>query len=94
MVSTRLVFSESSSTFNNTSVTVPKAPIKFGIIATFMFLNPSIPLQAPGISFFFQFYSVVSRDSKFHNFASFVFFAFWLSLCLVVFLRLGDPFVC
>ena len=41
---------------------------------------------------FFQFYSVVSRDSKVHNLASFLFFV-WLSLGLVFWPRLDDPFV-
>ena len=37
MVSTRLPSSNSSTPFNNPLVTVPKAPITFGIIVTFMF---------------------------------------------------------
>ena len=58
----------------------------------------AIPLNGPGpfIFFsFFQFYSMVSRDSKVHNFASFLFFFFWWLLYgLVVWPRLGNPFVC
>ena len=43
---------------------------------------------------FFQFYSVVSRHSKVHNFTSCLSFFFnWLSLDLVVWQRLDDPFV-
>ena len=42
---------------------------------------------------FFQFYSVVSRDSKVDNFASSLFFC-WLLLSLVFWSRLGDPCVC
>ena len=42
-----------SSPFDNPLVTVPKAQITIGIIVTFMFL----------LFTFFQFYSVVSRDS-------------------------------
>ena len=56
---------KSSSPFNNPLVTVPKAPITIGIIVTFMVL----------LFTFFQFYSVVSRDSKVHNRASSL---FWL----------------
>ena len=41
---------------------------------------------------FFQFYSVVSRDSKVDYFASSLFF--WLLLSLVVWPGSGDPFVC
>ena len=37
MVSTRLPTSKSSRPFNNSLVTVPKAPITIGIIVTFMF---------------------------------------------------------
>ena len=37
MVSTRLPTSKSSSPFSDPLVTVPKAPIKIGIIVTFMF---------------------------------------------------------
>ena len=41
-VSTRPPTSKSSSPFNNPLVTVPKAPIKIGIIVTFMFHTFSI----------------------------------------------------
>ena len=37
MVSTRPVISKPSSPFNNSSVSVPRAPITIGIIVTFMF---------------------------------------------------------
>ena len=42
---------------------------------------------------FFQFYSVVSRDGNVHNTASSLFLR-WFLYVLVVWLRLGDPFVC
>ena len=42
MVSTRLPTFKSSWPFNNTLVTVPKAPITIGIIVTFMFHSFSI----------------------------------------------------
>ena len=48
MVSTRPLISKSSSPFNNSSVTVPRAPIKIGINITFMFHSFSIPEQGPG----------------------------------------------
>ena len=67
MVSTRPPTSKPSSPFNNPSVTVPKAPITISIIVTFMFHSF---LQFPRkvevlilLFTFFQFYSVVSRDS-------------------------------
>ena len=67
MVSTRPPTSKSPSPFNNPSVTVPKAPITISIIVTFMFHSF---LQFPRkvevlilLFTFFQFYSVVSRDS-------------------------------
>ena len=78
MVSTRLPLSKSSSPFYNPSVTVPKAPITSDIILTFMFHNFSNSLARSRYLFFLftflQFYSVVSRDSKVHNFASSLFF--------------------
>ena len=81
MVSSRLQTSKSSSPFNNYLVTVPKAPITIGIIVTFMF--QSFFFQFPNkvkvliqIFTFFQFYSVVSWDSKVDNFANSLFFSF------------------
>ena len=77
MVSTGSLISKSSCPFNNPLDTVPKAPITIGIIVTFMFHSFfSIPLQSRGtyLSFHFQFYSVVSRDSKIHNPANSLFF--------------------
>ena len=43
---------------------------------------------------FFQLYSVVNWDSKGHNPACYLFFFCWLLLGPVVWLKLGDPFVC
>ena len=68
MVSIRTPTSKSSSPFSNPLVTVPNAPITIGIIATCMFHSFFNSLA------FFQFYSVVSRDSKVDNFASSLFF--------------------
>ena len=71
MVSTRPPTSKSPSPFNNPSVTVPKAPITIGIIVTFMF---HIFFQFPSkvevlilLFTLFQFYSVVSQNSKVDN---------------------------
>ena len=77
-VSTRSLISKSSSLFNNPLVTVRKASITIGIIVTFMFLSffqfPSKVQVFILLFTFFQFYSVVSWDSKIHNFASSLFF--------------------
>ena len=99
MVSSRLSTFKSARPFNNRFVTVPKATIKIVIIVTFMFHNFfrfSSKVESLISPFtFFQFYSVVSRDSKADNFADLLFFFFcWLSLGLVFWPRLGDPFVC
>ena len=66
MVSTRPPTSKSSSPFSNPLVTVPKAPITIGIIATFMFhsfFQFPCKVEVLIVHFtFFQFYPVVSRD--------------------------------
>ena len=96
MVSPRPPTSNSFSPFSNPLVTVPNAPITIGIIVTCMFhsffqfpikVEVLIPLFT-----FFQFYSVVSRDSKVDYFASSLFC--WLLLSLVFWPGFGDPFVC
>ena len=93
MVTTHPPISKSSSPVNNPLVTVPKVPITISIIVTFMFhffFQFSSKVKVLILLFtFFQFYSVVSWDSKVHNFASSLFF-----VDLVIWLRLGDPFVC
>ena len=73
MVSIRPTTSESSSPYKNPLVTVPKAPITIGIIVTCMF-HIFFPFHSKVevlilLFTFFQFYSVVSRDSKVDNFA-------------------------
>ena len=109
MLSTRPPTSKSSSPFSNPLVTVPNAPITIGIIVTFMFHSffqfPS-KVDVLLLFTFFQFYSVVSRDSKVDNFAislffffliSFFFFFFffcWLLLGLVFWPKLGDLGLC
>ena len=78
MVSTRPPTSKSSSPFSNPLVTVPNAPITFGIIVTCMFHSFfQFPSKVEGLIIlftFFQFYSVVCRDSKVDYFASSLFF--------------------
>ena len=67
MVSTHPPSSKSSRPFYNPLVIVPKAPITIGTIVTF-----SRKIEVLIILFtFFQFYSVVSWDSKVNNFAIF-----------------------
>ena len=81
MVSTCPLISKSSSPLNNPLVTVPKAPITIGIVVTFMFhsffLFPNKVQVLILLFIFFQFYSVVSRDSQVHNSASSLFFSFF-----------------
>ena len=94
--STRPPTSKSSSPFSNPLVTVPNAPITIGIIVTSMFhsfFQFSSKVEVLIFLFtFFQFHSVVSRDSKVDNFASSLFY--WLLLGLVFWPRLGDLCVC
>ena len=81
MVSTHTPISKSSSPFNNPLVTVPKAPITIGIIVTFMFhsfFQFSSKIEVLILLFlFFQFYSVVSQDSRIYNFANSLLFFFF-----------------
>ena len=85
MVSTRSPTSKSSSPFSNPLVTVPTAPITIGIIVTCMFHSffqfPSKVEVLIPLFTFFQFYSVVSRDSKVDYFAS--------SLFLLIIIKYG-----
>ena len=73
MVSAPPPTSKSSSLLNNPLVTVPNATITIGIIVTCMFHRffqfPSKVEVLILLFTFFQFYSVVSRDSKVDNFA-------------------------
>ena len=59
MVITRPLISKSSCPFTNPLVTVPKEPITFGIIVTFMFHSFSIPKQGPGTYPSFHFLSIL-----------------------------------
>ena len=78
MVSTRSTTSKSSRPFNNPLVTVPKPPITIGIIITCMFHRffqfPSKVEVFILLITFFQFYSMVSRDTKVDNFSNSLFF--------------------
>ena len=89
MVSTHLPISKSSSPFSNPFATVPKAPITIGIIVTCMFHSffqfhskvEVLMLLLP----FFQFYSLVSRDSKVYNFSiSLLFFFFFFFFLIII----------
>ena len=81
-VSTRPPTSKSSRPFNNPLITVPKAPITIGIIVTFIY-HSFVQFSCNSLFIFFKFYSVVSRDSKVHNFADFLF------LLLMIIIRSG-----
>ena len=75
MVSTRPLISKSTHPCTNPLVTVPSAPITIGITVTFMFQSFKFPRNVQVIILlfaFFQFYSVVSRNSKVHNLANFL----------------------
>ena len=97
MVSTRPPTSKSSNPFSNPLVTVPNAPIAIGIIVTCMlhsFFHFFCKVEALILLFtFFQFYSVVSRDSKIDNFGKLSFFC-WLLFGLVFWPKLGAPCDC
>ena len=83
MVSTRPLTSKSSSPFSNPLVTVPNALITIGIFVTCMFhsfFQFSSKVEVLIFLFtFFQFYSVVSRDSKVNYFAN----SFFLLLIII-----------
>ena len=70
-VSTHPVISKSSSSGTNPLGTIPRAPITIGIIVTFMFHSFFNSLaRSRFLSYFshpFNFYCVVSRNSKIHN---------------------------
>ena len=82
VVSACPLISKSSCPFINPFVTVPRTPITIGIIDIFMFHSffqfPSKVQVLILLFAFFQFYSVVSRDSKVNNSASSLFPFFFL----------------
>ena len=97
MVSTRPPTPKSFSPFNNPLVTVQKAPITIGIIVTFMFHSCCfVFFQFPSkvevlmlLFRFFQFYSVVSQDSKIDNFANSLFFFFFFFFFFLLIIKSG-----
>ena len=97
IVSTRPPIFKSSRPFNNSMVTVPKAPITIGIIVTFMFhsfcnsLARSRYLSFSSLSFSFILWSVGTAKSTILR-VLFFFFC-WLLLGPVFWPRLGDPFL-
>ena len=102
IVSTRPLISKSSSSCINPLVTIPTAPIITGITDTFIFHDFFNSLSRSRTYLFYflflltfvQFYFVVNQESKVYNSASFCLHFFcWLLQYLVVWPRLGDPFV-
>ena len=81
---------KSFSLFNNPLLTVPKAPITIGIIFTFMFHSFFQFLSKVEVLIlrytFFQFYSVVSRDSKGDSCAnSLLFYSFIIIIIIIIY---------
>ena len=96
IVSTHPLISKFSSPFISPFVTVLRVPITIGITVTFIFhsfFNSLARFNYLSFLTIFQFYFVVCWDSKVHNFARSLFFLILL-LGLVVWPRLGDPFIC
>ena len=99
MIFTRPLISKSSSPFDNSLVTVPKAPITISIFLTLMFYRFLIPWRGPGTYPSIHFLSVLFcgqpgyQSPQFCKF-SFFFVGGWFLLGLVFWLRLVDPFVC
>ena len=98
MISGRPLNSKSFSLYINLLLTIPSAPITIGIIVIFMFhgfffnfLSRSKYSSFFSPSFSFTLWSARTVGSLFFLF---FFFFFWLSLNLVVWLRLDDPFLC
>ena len=90
MVTTRPLISKSSSLCTNPQVTVPRAPITLGIIVTFVFHSffqvlSKVELLIPLFTFF-QFYSVVRRNSKVHTSASPLFLLIIIIIIIILLL--------
>ena len=75
MVSTRSPISKSSSPRINSLVIVSRAPITIGVTFIFIFRSFCNVLVLLFLFAFFQFFSVVNRDSKVHISASSLFLA-------------------
>ena len=99
MISARPLISNSSSPFINPKVTVPSAPITTGITITFMCHNSfSLLQQGSGTYLSFRSFSILpsghlERESPLLDILSCCCCCCCLSLYLVVWLILGDPFV-
>ena len=91
MVFTRPPTSKSSCPFNNSLVTVMKAPVTIGISVTFMFHSfiqlPSKVEVLILLSTFFELYSEVSQNSKVHNFASSIFLLIIIFVIIIYLLK-------
>ena len=96
VVSTHPLISKTSSSCINPLMIVPRAPISIGIPVTFMFHSFfSSLVRSRYLSFFsltFSFTQWSARTAKSTN-RHVLFFFYWLSLGLVIWPRLGDPFV-
>ena len=93
MVSSRPLISECFNPFISLLVTVPRGLITIGITVTFMFLSFFNSLARSWYLSFFSFsfnFTTLSQDSKVHYSAISLFL---VDLGLVVWTRLGDPFV-
>ena len=93
MVSTRPLTSKCSSPFSNPVVTLPKAPYTIDKIVTFMFYSFfQFPCKVEVLIIlftFFQFYSVVNRESKVIIFAISLFFSFFFFFFCLIIIRFG-----
>ena len=97
MASTRLLISKASNPYTNHLVTVPSTPITSLSCSIVFFQFSSKVLVLISLFAFFQIYPAVSWNGKVHYSVGFLFLSFfffcWLSLGLVVWPRLVDPFV-
>ena len=90
IVSIRPLISNSSISCTNLLGTEPRAPITIGITVTFMFHSFfSVLWQGRGIYLSFCFPSVLPQSPQCGRFS----FSCWISLGLVVWPRLDDPFI-
>ena len=96
MVFTRSLISKSSSPWINSLVTVPRAPITTGITVTFTFHCFFVWLARSWyLSLFWLYYDFIllsARTAKF-TIQQILFLFCWVWLGLVVWMRLGDPFL-
>ena len=94
MVSSGLLISKSSSSFINSLVTAPSAPIIISIIVTSMFHSFFSLARSRYWSFFrFLLFSICGLPERQSPLFSRLLFFCWLSLGLLVWSKLGDLFV-